>query len=101
MRLEIDLKKFPGPGTYDPKLGLSDSGKYFFSKFEASGCRIFPRYKRLYFGDRKGSLVFEFRLNLLLLFMIFLTDNYPGPGTYEASSEFGHYDLPQGANLSL
>eukprot|EP00828_Plagiopyla_frontata_P047403 TRINITY_DN8752_c0_g1_i3.p2 TRINITY_DN8752_c0_g1~~TRINITY_DN8752_c0_g1_i3.p2 ORF type:complete len:182 (-),score=18.43 TRINITY_DN8752_c0_g1_i3:148-693(-) len=76
-----DLKKFPGPGTYENKFGLSESGKYFFSKFQASGCRIFPRYKRLYFGDKK--------------------DNYPGPGTYEANSEFGHYDQPEGMGVSF
>ena len=63
----------PGPGHYPPTEATTKTGIYFVSKFKNSGCRRFGSEFRDTLSER-GTFV-----------------STPGPGTYRAPSEFGHY----------
>jgi len=45
--------------------------------------------------DTNGSILVIKKVYLNeITYYIYILDNYPGPGTYEARSEFGLYDRP-------
>ena len=67
------IKKLPGPGQYDPKPSINDTGSYFLSKFRSSLVRTFGKVERVSPENRK------------------IFNNTPGPGTYRAPSDFGYY----------
>ena len=66
-------KQVPGPGQYSPRLEMTSTGEYFYSKYQSAGTRTF------YHSNRKT---------------IQLPDNAstPGPGSYKQPSEFGYYE---------
>ena len=63
----------PGPGTYQPKDGISAKGDYFVSTMQSSKASLFSK------GARNQSVVRTKSGTLI-----------PGPGTYEVPSEFGY-----------
>lgn len=65
---------YPGPGHYPPAQATSKTGSYFLSKFKSSQCRTFGVEYRDTLTSR-GDFVTS-----------------PGPGTYRAPSDFGHYE---------
>lgn len=67
----LSTSNLPGPGHYEPKPSLNDKGEYFVSKFQSSSSRKFGRSQRV---------------------LMKTESNFPGPGTYRAPSEFGHYE---------
>ena len=66
-----ELKANPGPGEYSPKQEMSKTGEYFISKLKNSGARSHYHYER-----DTLTLPQSARIN-------------PGPGTYQAPSDFG------------
>lgn len=71
-------KLVPGPGTYDPNVGLNKTGSYFLSKFMSSMCRTH------YHSDRNTILTKNI--------------STPGPGNYRLPSDFGYYESKKNYN---
>jgi hypothetical protein len=67
-------KQVPGPGQYSPKMEMSKTGDYFFSKYTSAGTRTF------YHSNRQ---------TIQLPTCAKVT---PGPGHYRPPSEFGYYE---------
>ena len=44
---QIENKQAPGPGAYNPRENISNSGHYFNSKYCGSRCRRFGQAKKL------------------------------------------------------
>jgi len=66
-----EIKLIPGPGQYDTKPSINTDGSYFISRFKSSLARRFGKEQREI--ERSSAL------------------RTPGPGSYRAPSEFGHY----------
>lgn len=72
----------PGPGNYKPQNDLSSEGKYVLSKNVSAGKRKFMDGGRLSFTELIAK-----RSASKIWFIL-----APGPGSYRAPSDFGHYD---------
>ena len=74
---ENPSKKGPGPGQYSPRMDMSKTGTYFYSKWAGSGTRTF-------YHSNRQTIKLPTCANLT-----------PGPGSYRIPSEFGQYESRQ------
>lgn len=72
----------PGPGAYNPSVGVDKTGQYFINKYKNSGAPVFNKQKRIVALDTSETRKIT-----------------PGPGSYRLQSEFGYYD-PSGDIVS-
>jgi Sperm-tail PG-rich repeat len=87
-----ETAKVPGPGAYDDqkKVEINERGRYFISRFQSSMMSSFPHAKRSWMNPhatpRNQPRIFRKKVLFILE-----TVHTPGPGAYQAPSEFGYY----------
>lgn len=70
-----ETKQSPGPSSYQEGDSMKGNAKYVLSKHKGAGTRAFDHNNRITFTD-------EFKIK---------SKKVPGPGDYEAPTEFGVY----------
>jgi len=70
----------PGPGAYEVKPTISRDGNQFISKFQSSKSIPFSKSERKLYPNIRDESKKDVEV--------------PGPGTYQAPSEFGFYEAP-------